>query len=46
MSTPRLEDLDPQSQARIRDIVAKAPLLTDGQRSQLRLLFQPFEATA
>jgi hypothetical protein len=38
MSTPRLEDLTAESQARIRQIVKEAPPLTDRQRNRLQLL--------
>jgi len=38
--TPRLEDLPPEQQKKIRELVAKAPPLTDRQRARLELLFR------
>lgn len=38
--TPRLQDLDAKSQAKIRALVAQAPELSDRQRERLQLLFR------
>jgi hypothetical protein len=38
--TPRLEDLPPKQQAKIRELVEKAPPLTDRRRARLEMLFR------
>jgi hypothetical protein len=38
--TKRLEDLPPNQQAKIREIVTAAPPLSDRQRARLELLFR------
>jgi hypothetical protein len=38
--TPRLEDLPPKQQARIRELVEQAQPLTDHQRERLQMLFR------
>lgn len=42
--TRRFEELDAKSQARIRELVAKAPPLSDRQRGRLELLFREGKA--
>ncbi|WP_165618159.1 hypothetical protein [Mycolicibacterium porcinum] len=42
--TPPLQDLNPKSQERIRELVAAAPPLTGRQRSRLELLFSVAES--
>lgn len=42
--TPRLQDLPPDQQAKIRELVDTATPLTDRQRERLELLFRQAEA--
>jgi hypothetical protein len=41
--TPRLEDLPPEQQAKIHELVRKAPQLTPRRRERLQLLFRAGE---
>jgi hypothetical protein len=44
--TPRLQDLPDDQQARIRELTAQAPPLSERQRERLQLLFRQVEAGA
>jgi hypothetical protein len=39
--TPRLADLSPEQQAKIRELLATAPPLSPRQRARLEVLFRP-----
>jgi len=44
--TPRLQDLPPEQQAKIRALVEQAPPISDRQRERLQLLFRGGEPEA
>jgi hypothetical protein len=44
--TARFEDLDPKSQAKIRQMVANAPPLSPRQRARLEMLFSATDPEA